>query len=53
MKLSFFYFDQNNLYFHYSPYEITAYAAGDVVIPISWQDLASTLTPEFKKRIGL
>lgn len=48
-----FYFDQNNLYFHYSPYEITAYAAGDVLIPISWQELASTLTPEFKKRMGL
>ena len=48
-----FYFDGKNLYFHYSPYEITAYAAGDVIIPISWEDLKNTLTPEFKERMKL
>lgn len=48
-----FYFDSQNLYFHYSPYEITAFAAGDVTIPIAWKDLGNTLNPEFKKRMKL
>lgn len=48
-----FYFDKTNLYFHYSPYEIAAYAAGDIIIPISWTDLGGTLNPEFKKRMTL
>lgn len=48
-----FYFDNNNIYFHYSPYEIAAYAAGDIIIPISWKKLNNTLTPEFKQRINL
>jgi len=48
-----FYFDDKNLYFHYSPYEITAFAAGDITIPVSWQDLAGTLTPQFKERMKI
>lgn len=48
-----FYFDDKNLYFHYSPYEITAFAAGDITIPISWSELKGTLTPEFIKRIKI
>ena len=48
-----FYFDDKNLYFHYSPYEIAAYAAGDIVIPVSWEELKSTLTPQFKERIKI
>ncbi|GAA5090617.1 hypothetical protein GCM10023210_16970 [Chryseobacterium ginsengisoli] len=48
-----FYFDDKNLYFHYSPYEITAFAAGDITIPISWEELKGTLTPEFKKRMNI
>lgn len=48
-----FYFDDKNLYFHYSPYEIAAYAAGDIVIPISWEELKGTLVPEFKERMKI
>jgi len=48
-----FYFDDKNIYFHYSPYEIAAFAAGDIVIPVSWEDLKGTLTPEFKERMKI
>ncbi|MFP3593823.1 RsiV family protein [Chryseobacterium sp. SIMBA_038] len=48
-----FYFDDKNLYFHYSPYEITAFAAGDIIIPISWAELNGTLNPEFKNRMKI
>lgn len=48
-----FYFDSQNLYFHYSPYEITAFAAGDVTIPVPLKDLGASLTPEFKNRMKL
>lgn len=48
-----FYFDDKNLYFHYSPYEITAFAAGDITIPVSWADLKGTLSPEFAKRMKI
>lgn len=48
-----FYFDEKNLYFHYSPYEITAFAAGDITIPVSWADLKGTLNPEFAKRMKI
>ncbi|KQR94931.1 hypothetical protein ASG01_03445 [Chryseobacterium sp. Leaf180] len=48
-----FYFDDKNLYFHYSPYEIAAYAAGDIIIPIAWEDLKGTLTDEFRERMKI
>lgn len=48
-----FYFDEKNLYFHYSPYEIAAFAAGDITIPVSWEELKDTINPEFKKRMGI
>lgn len=48
-----FYFDEKNLYFHYSPYEIAAFAAGDIVIPVSWKELDGTIDPEFKKRMKI
>ncbi|MBD3904556.1 RsiV family protein [Chryseobacterium sp. Ch-15] len=48
-----FYFDEKNLYFHYSPYEIAAFAAGDIVIPVSWKELEGTINPDFKKRIKI
>ncbi|PIF45107.1 uncharacterized protein DUF3298 [Chryseobacterium sp. 52] len=48
-----FYFDQKNLYFHYSPYEIAAFAAGDIVIPVSWDELKGTLNTEFKERMKI
>lgn len=48
-----FYFDQKNLYFHYSPYEIAAFAAGDIVIPVSWDELKGTLNAEFKERMKI
>lgn len=46
-----FYFDDKNIYFHYNPYEIASFSAGDIIIPISWEQLETTLNPEFKKRI--
>lgn len=48
-----FYFDEKNLYFHYSPYEITAFAAGDITIPVSWAELKGALNPEFAKRMKI
>lgn len=48
-----FYFDEKNLYFHYSPYEIAAFAAGDIIIPVSWKELDGTINPEFKKRFKI
>jgi len=48
-----FYFDEKNLYFHYSPYEIAAFAAGDIVIPVSWEDLKGTLNPQFQQRMKI
>lgn len=48
-----FYFDDKNLYFHYSPYEIAAFAAGDIVIPVSWKELEGTINPELKKRLKI
>lgn len=48
-----FYFDEKNLYFHYSPYEIAAFAAGDIVIPVSWKELDGTIELEFKKRMKI
>ncbi|WP_312992598.1 RsiV family protein [Chryseobacterium flavum] len=48
-----FYFDERNLYFHYSPYEIAAFAAGDITIPVSWEELKGTLNTEFKERMKI
>jgi hypothetical protein len=48
-----FYFDDKNLYFHYSPYEITAFAAGDITIPISWEELKGKLKPDFQSRMKI
>ncbi|MBV8325382.1 RsiV family protein [Chryseobacterium sp.] len=48
-----FYFDQDRLYFHYSPYEIAAFAAGDITIPVSWEELKGTLNTEFKERMKI
>lgn len=48
-----FYFDEKNLYFHYSPYEIAAFAAGDITIPISWEELNGTINAEFKERMKI
>lgn len=48
-----FYFDEKSLYFHYSPYEIAAFAAGDIVIPVSWEELKGTLTQQFKERMKI
>ncbi|MDR6403417.1 MULTISPECIES: RsiV family protein [Chryseobacterium] len=48
-----FYFDDKNLYFHYSPYEITAFAAGDITIPVSWEELKGKLKPDFQTRMNV
>lgn len=48
-----FYFDNQNLYFHFSPYEIASFSVGDVVIPVSYEELKGTLNADFKKRMNL
>ncbi len=48
-----FYFDKEYLYFLYNQYEITAYAAGPVLIKIPFSDIKPFLTAEFIKRQGL
>lgn len=48
-----FYFDKENLYFLYNQYEITAYAAGTVLIKIPLSDIKPLLTDEFKSRQNL
>lgn len=48
-----FYFDQQYFYFHFQPYDITEYKAGDVVIPISIQDLKPYLAVDFKGHMNI
>lgn len=49
-----FYFDENNLYFHYNTGEIAdGYSIGDIVIPVSWNDLSGTLNLDFKRRMKI
>ena len=48
-----FYFDREYLYFLYNEYEITAYAAGTVLIRVPLSDIKPFLTDSFKKRQGL
>ena len=45
-----FYFDKENLYFLYNQYEITAYAAGPVLIKIPLSDIKPLLTEDFINR---
>lgn len=48
-----FYFDKEFLYFLYNQYEITAYAAGTVLIKIPLSDIKPLLTKTFIERQGL
>lgn len=48
-----FYFDKEHLYFLYNQYEITAYAAGPVLIKIPLADIKLLLTDDFIKRQSL
>lgn len=48
-----FYFDKENLYFLYNQYEITAYAAGTVLIKIPLSDIKPLLNESFISRQGL
>ena len=48
-----FYFDQENLYFIYNQYEITAYAAGTVLIKVPMSDVKPFLQSDFKERLSL
>ena len=48
-----FYFDKKFLYFLYNQYEITAYAAGPVLIKVPLSDIKPLLTDEFIKRQDL
>lgn len=48
-----FYFDKEHLYFLYNQYEITAYAAGPVLIKVPLADIKPLLTDDFIKRQSL
>ena len=48
-----FYFDQEHLYFHYNQYEITAYAAGPVVIKIPLSEIKPFLNQDFRTKLNL
>lgn len=48
-----FYFDQDHLYFLYNQYEITAYAAGPVLIKVPFSAIQTIVKSEFKKRLGI
>ena len=49
-----FYFDDNNLYFHYNMNEISKnYDIGDIIIPISWDDISENLKTDFKERMKI
>lgn len=48
-----FYFDKDHIYFLYNQYEITAYAAGPVLIKIPFSAIKPLLKTEFKSRLGL
>lgn len=48
-----FYFDKENLYFLYNQYEITAYAAGPVLIKIPFSTIKPLMKTEIKTRLGL
>ncbi|GAA5090613.1 hypothetical protein GCM10023210_16960 [Chryseobacterium ginsengisoli] len=49
-----FYFDDNNLYFHYNMNEISEnYDIGDIIVPISWDDLSENLKTDFKERMKI
>lgn len=49
-----FYFDENNIYFHYNKDEIAeGYSIGNIIIPVSWNELGNTLNIEFKQRMKI
>ena len=48
-----FYLDDKNLYFLYNQYEITAYAAGPVLIKVPFSAIKPLLKNEFKTRLAL
>lgn len=49
-----FYFDDKNLYFHYNMNEISKnYDIGDIIVPISWDDLSENLKTDFKERMKI
>lgn len=48
-----FYFDAENLYFLYNQYEITAYAAGTVLIKVPFSEVKPFLSDYLKTRLSL
>lgn len=48
-----FYFDDRKLYFVYNQYEIAAYAAGRITIPVTWEELSTKLKSSFKTRMNI
>lgn len=48
-----FYLGDENLYFLYNQYEITAYAAGPVLIKVPFSAIKPLLKNQFKTRLGL
>ena len=50
-KTENFYFDNQNLYLVYQPYEIASYADGIVTIKIPFSELQDWMKDEFKQKI--
>ncbi len=48
-----FYFTQKGLGFSYQPYEVAAYAFGEIRVVIPYTDLKQWLNPVFRKRMNL
>lgn len=46
-----FYFDNRNMIFSYSIYELAPFAVGEVELELSYYQLEELLTPEFKKAL--
>jgi hypothetical protein len=53
LTLNNFYFDEKNLYFHYSPGEIAIHALGNIIIPVTWEELNGKLKPDFQTRMKI
>ncbi|WP_027378381.1 RsiV family protein [Chryseobacterium daeguense] len=49
-----FYFDKNNLYFHYNMNVfMPGYPMGDIVVAVSWDKLEGQINPAFKERMKI
>lgn len=48
-----FFFDNKGISFLYNPYEVAAFAQGQITVSVPYTDLKSRLQPEFIKRMGI